>query len=429
MLWMIRNFAEAREALRVFYNQSGSNTYTLDRMRALMAYLGNLQDRLKIVHVAGTSGKTSTAYYVSALLEASGANVGLTVGPHIDAVNERVQINHTPLPEHEFCSALDDFLGVVAASDIKPSYFELLVAFAFWQFALREVDYAVVEVGLGGLLDGTNVISREDKVCVITDIGLDHTNILGNTLGEIAAQKAGIIHAYNHVFMYEQPDEVMDVVAAACKRENAMLHKLTPGKQESASAHLPLFQQRNFYLAEQAAQYVLDRDGHPKLKPSQIKHAAEVHIPGRMEVYHTHGKTIILDGAHNEQKMAAFAQSVHAAFPGQPIATLAAFVGTKTERWQAPLSILSAMAEHIIVTSFEVESGKLTSKEAVDPKELHDYLQSGKVSLEPDLTAACRELLARPEPLLLITGSLYMLHDAREQILRQQTTKSTIAKY
>lgn len=426
---MIRNFAEAREALRVFYNQPGSNTYTLDRMRALMTYLGNPQDRLKVVHVAGTSGKTSTAYYVSALLEASGANVGLTVGPHIDAMNERVQINHTPLPEREFCGALDDFLRIVVQSDINPSYFELLVAFAFWQFAVREVDYAVVEVGLGGLLDGTNVISREDKVCIITDIGLDHTNILGNTIGKIAAQKAGIIYAHNHVFMYVQPDEVMDVVKKACKQEEATLHSFTPGVQEAATAYLPLFQQRNFYLAEQAVQYVLNRDGAPELKLSQIKHAVEVHIPGRMEVYHAHGKTIILDGAHNEQKMAALSQSVYAAFPGQPIAVLVAFVGAKTERWQAPLDILATMAEHIIVTSFEVESGKLTSKEAVDPHQLRDYLASGKVTIESSLTAACRELLARPEPLLLVTGSLYMLHDAREQLLLEHAAEATTAKY
>jgi len=426
---MIRNFTEAREALRVFYNQPGSNTYTLDRMRALMAYLGNPQDRLKVVHVAGTSGKTSTAYYAAALLEAAGANVGLTVGPHIDAMNERVQINHTPLPEREFCSALADFLDMVAASGIHPSYFELLIAFAFWQFALREVDYAVVEVGLGGLLDGTNVISREDKVCIIADIGLDHMNILGDTIAKIAAQKAGIVHVHNSVFMYTQSDEVMDAVEAACRRERAVLYKLSPSAYEPAAAHLPLFQQRNFYLAERAVRYVLERDGFPKLKLPQIKRATEVRIPGRMEVYHAHGKTIILDGAHNEQKMAAFAQSVHAAFPSQSIAALAAFVGTKTERWQVPLSILAAMAEHIIVTSFEVESGKLTSKEAVDPKELHDYLQSGKVSLEPDLTAACRELLKCPEPLLLVTGSLYMLHDAREQLLHKHAAESVTAKY
>ena len=426
---MIGNFTEARKALRVFYNQPGSNTYTLDRMRALMTYLGNPQNRLKIVHVAGTSGKTSTAYYVSALLEASGANVGLTVGPHIDAVNERVQINHMPLPEREFCSALDEFLDIVAVSGIKPSYFELLVAFAFWQFAIRDVDYAVVEVGLGGLLDGTNVISREDKVCVITDIGLDHTNILGDTIGKIAAQKAGIIHARNHVFMYAQPDEVMDAVQVACKRKTATLHILLPDAHEPAAAHLPLFQQRNFYLAEQAAQYVLDRDGTAELELAQIKQAVEVYIPGRMEVYHVYGKTVILDGAHNEQKMAAFVQSVHAAFPGQPIAALAAFVGTKTERWQAPLSILGAMAGHIILTSFEVESGKLTSKEAVDPHALRDYLQSGKVTLEPNLTTACNKLLARPEPLLLVTGSLYMLHDARKQLLQKQVTRPTIARY
>src|SRR5258708_3925929 len=111
---LIQNFEEARVALRRFYNVPGSNTYTLDRMRSLVEYLGNPQEKLKIVHVAGTSGKSSTAYYASALLGAGGSKVGLTVSPHVVELNERVQINHVSLPESEFCAALGEFMDIVA---------------------------------------------------------------------------------------------------------------------------------------------------------------------------------------------------------------------------------------------------------------------------------------------------------------------------
>lgn len=411
---MIRNFAEVQEALRQYYNQPGSNTYTLDRIKELMTYLGNPQETLRIVHVAGTSGKTSTAYYVSSLLEQSGATVGLTVSPHVNEVNERVQINHAPLPETEFCKTLDAFLDIVRESGITPSYFELMVAFAFWQFARIGVDYAVVEVGLGGLLDGTNVITREDKVCVITDIGLDHTHILGNTITEIATQKAGIIHRSNHVFMLQQSVDAMKVVAAKCEQETAQLHVIEPW-QASAPDALPLYQQRNFSLAHQAANYVLARDGAVPLTPEQIQAAATVYIPGRMEIHHIKGKIVIFDGAHNPQKMAAFISSVRDVFPDKDVAALIAFVHATADRWQPSLDFLARTCNHFVVSSFGVEQDH-GLKQSVQVNEITAYLRSKHlVTLvaEPNLRKACESLLAQPEPVLLVTGSLYLLSSAR----------------
>jgi dihydrofolate synthase / folylpolyglutamate synthase len=411
---MIRNFIEAQEALRQFYNQPGSNTYTLDRIRTLMAYLGNPQDTLRIVHVAGTSGKTSTAYYTSALLEASGATVGLTVSPHVDEMNERVQINHAPLPESVFCRALDEFIGIIHGSGITPSYFELLVAFAFWQFARFGVDYAVVEVGLGGLLDGTNVISREDKVCIITDIGLDHTNVLGKTIREIATQKAGIIHQDNQVFMHMQPTEVMEVVHEVCRREDAELHVASMLETVQGSA-LPLFQQRNLSLAAQAVRYVLRRDGAAALTAQQIKTAAGVYIPGRMEQYHLNGKTIIFDGAHNAQKMTALVESVRAEYPNKDVAAMVSFVKADSSRWEPTLDKLTELSKHLVITSFVMEQDT-SIKESVPVIELASYVrdkQIATITVEPELKKACEALLSQPEEILLVTGSLYMLSNAR----------------
>lgn len=413
---MIRNLAEATEALKRFYNQPGSNTYTLDRMRELMAYLDNPQNHLKIVHVAGTSGKTSTVYYVSALLEASGATVGLTVSPHVNEVNERVQINHTPLPEPVFCRALDEFLSVVERSGVKPSYFECLVAFAFWQFKRMGVDYAVIEVGLGGLVDGTNVVSREDKVCIITDIGFDHTHILGNTLSEIATQKAGIILPGNHVFMHQQPTEVMSVVHAMCRKQNAELEVIGAGQARAATT-LPLFQQRNFVIAEQAVQYVLRRDGAKPLSEAQAQTAATTFVPGRMETHQLHGKTVIFDGAHNAQKMSALVESVKEMYPDREVAALVSFVRGASERWQQTLNTLEPLCKHFVISTFDDAQDSI--KQSVPVDEIAAYLrdkQTVTLVIEPDLKQACEALLAQPEPILLITGSLYLLSNARREM-------------
>jgi len=199
---------------------------SLDYIRSLLDYLGNPQERLRIIHIAGTSGKTSTAYYAAALLTAAGKKAGLTVSPHVDLLNERVQINMTPLPEALFVREMNEFMACVEQGGFTPTYFELLYAFAFWEFARQQVEYAVIETGVGGLLDNTNVVTRSDKVCVLTDIGFDHTSLLGTTLPEIARQKAGIIQLHNAVFCWRQSAEVLAVFRAVTRQKQADLHIL-----------------------------------------------------------------------------------------------------------------------------------------------------------------------------------------------------------
>lgn len=409
----LHTFYEATMALRRFYNAPGSNTYTLERMQQLMRYLGDPQNDLRIIHVAGTSGKTSTAYYAAALLKAVGLKVGLTVSPHVDQVNERVQIGLAPLPEAEFCGQLTAFLALVTRSGILPSYFETLIAFAYWQFQRRQVDYAVVEVGLGGLLDGTNVVERPDKICIITDIGLDHTAILGSSLPAIAQQKAGIIRPGNEVFMYEQAAGIMDAVAACCCRQTARLH-VAEAPAISRTSLLPLFQQRNFQLANQAVEYGLRRDTQAGLTVEQRRQAAKAYVPGRMELLHLPGKTVILDGAHNEQKMEALLASVQARFPNQELAALVASVEGQDERWQRLFDVLMPAARHLMLTAFALEQD--TPKLSVAPDRLAGYLRGQgyhTYAVEPNLQTALPALLNRPEPVLVVTGSLYLLHCIR----------------
>jgi dihydrofolate synthase / folylpolyglutamate synthase len=242
---------------------SGDNM-TLDRMWPLLEALNNPQDKLKVIHVAGTSGKTSTSYYIAQQLIKSGKKIGLTVSPHVDKITERVQINGKPVSDKRFCKDLGIFLDLVSKSGVSPSYFELLIAFVYWVFDKEAVDYAVIETGMGGLLDGTNVAQREDKVCVITDIGFDHMHILGNTLSEIAQQKAGIIHNNNSVYAYDQNTEIDNTIRTRSQEMSAHLKTFNftelEGLKTEVVAALPDFQKRNWLLAEEVTKSIANRD-------------------------------------------------------------------------------------------------------------------------------------------------------------------------
>jgi dihydrofolate synthase/folylpolyglutamate synthase len=409
----IRSFEQAQTALRKFYGKHAEGPYTLDRMRALLRCLDNPQDKLRIVHVAGTSGKTSTSYFTASLLAQSGAKVGLTVSPHVDALNERVQINCVPLGEETFCGELTEFLRLVEASGILPSYFEFMIAFAFWEFVRQKVDYAVVEVGLGGRLDGTNVVSRIDKVCVITDIGLDHTEVLGDTLEAIAAQKAGIIQPGNHVFVYEQEPEIDEVIKQAAEDMRAELHHISTNHYDAPET-LPLFQQRNFNLALQTVRYVLQSHSRPAITPEHAKIAAEVYIPARMEILQVGDKTVIVDGSHNAQKLHTLFTAIGERYSNEPVAALVGFVQGDNYRLHQSLQILTDNCEHLIVTSFDSDKDQPKRSVASDQVIIQCHeLGYNDIEAVVDPRLALEALKARPEKILLVAGSFYLLNHVR----------------
>lgn len=414
----INTFAEAQDALRPLY-QNTRTLYNLDTMQALMAFLNNPQNKLHIIHIAGTSGKTSTAYYTAALLRAQGLSVGLTVSPHVDTINERLQINGQLLPEAEYCALLSEFMDLIAGCNVTPSYFELLTALSYWEFARRGLDYAVIEVGMGGEMDATNIIARADKVCVITDIGLDHTEILGDTLGKIAWFKAGIITPQNQVFMYKQSDEVMEVVQAALTANQARLHAYAPTIGVMRE-DLPLFQQRNLGLAVQVVNYVNERDGRKTLSGQHIDAACNTIVPARLERFQINGKTVIIDGSHNQQKMQTLLASINKLYPGQAIAVLASFVDGSEQRWQDAITELTGVASQIIFTSFHSE--KDMPKTSADPARFVTHcLELGYEAcrVEPDPAQAFDLLQTCPEPILLVTGSFYLLNHIRPLMVEQ----------
>lgn len=419
---LIRTFDDIEEALAAYVPLSSQiigRNITLERMRPLMEALGNPQQRLKIIHIAGTSGKTSTAYYITSLLNRAGLKTGLTVSPHVDSVAERIQINLQPLSETEFAGALSEFLGILKKTGIEPTYFELLVGLAYWYFEKRKVDYAVIETGMGGLQDGTNIADNPDKVCVITDIGLDHMHVLGNTVPEIARQKAGIIYEHNQVLMNRQPAEVMEVFEDWVEKHSAELAVIDEAAQEGFTGNhtfqtLPEFQRRNWTLAYQAFLYLRKRDGLPELSPKEIYASMLAHVPGRMDEVKFGGKTIIMDGAHNEQKTEALISSFEGLYPNLKVPVLLSLKEGK--EFQAVLPKLISVASELIITEFEGRQDlPVRSIAAIQLEKAAKQAGFEHVTSEPDQERAFKLFLSKINSVGLITGSFYLLGQLRDK--------------
>lgn len=421
----LRSFADAEAALQpyipVVKQLTGKDT-TLLRMKALMDYLGNPEQRLNVIHVAGTSGKTSTAYYIAGLLMASGNKVGLTVSPHIDVISERLQVNLQPLVEKEFCEALSEFLAIVDI--VKPvlTYFELIIAMAYWYFDKIGVDYAVIETGMGGRFDASNVCDNRDKICILTDIGFDHTNILGDTLFEISMQKAGIMHEGNWAVTFEQNKIAIDTFQAYAKDVGAcldILHEKESTKtftENTTFMTLPGFQKRNWGLAYNVYQYVTKRDRLTGLNAQQLETSMRIKIPGRMDLYELEGKQIIMDGAHNEQKMKSFVDSFRAAYPGKKVPVL---VGMKNgKEYTTVLDLLLPISSRLIATSFDINQDLQSLP--IEPRIIVEQARKcgfTDVVEEPDTAKAFNMLRNTPSDIAVVTGSFYLLANVRRLML------------
>jgi dihydrofolate synthase/folylpolyglutamate synthase len=397
---------------------TGGNT-TLARIEPLMTLLGNPERKLRIIHVAGTSGKTSTSYFIAGMLRAADCKIGLTVSPHVDKISERVQINGSPISDKEFCAELTIFLDIVRQAAEPPSSFELLYAFSLWVFERQKVDYAVIETGMGGLHDATNVAVRPDKVCVITDIGYDHMHVLGHTLPEIALQKIGIMHPGNVGLTYQQSPEIMNVFKDYASEQSAdlvVVHEDTERVNYGSSlATLPLYQQRNWLLAHRVYEYVANRDNLPHISSESLTATQSIKVPARMEIVKIGGKQIIMDGAHNEQKMTAFVASFQHQFPGVRPAVLIALKTGK--EFEAVSPLLAELAATIIVTTFNTSQD--LPAQSMDPLVLAQALRdagAGSVQVIPDQRQAYESLMLMPSNIVIITGSFYLLSQLRSEL-------------
>lgn len=390
------------------------HNYKLERMGQLMERLGNPQNAYKVVHVAGTSGKTSTAYFMQGLLQNAGQKTGLTVSPHIQSITERIQIDGQPISDEAFIGYLNTLLQKLEGTNLQPTYFELLMALAYLVFREEKVEYAVIETGLGGLLDATNVVTRAHKLCVITDIGLDHTDVLGKTVGEIAKQKAGIVQPGNVVVVQHQDAAVEEIITTEAKQRGASGVKLVD--TSTRQKNLPLFQQRNWAVAVTAYAHLAVRDTLLAIDQLPLSDIATHHPPGRMEIFKVGNKTIILDGAHNPQKLHALVASLQAK-GYTTMDVLVSFVDGKQDLLSASLQELQPVTHNLVVTDFSVlrDMGK-TASSAETIMGVAQNLGFA-VTQTTDPRQALRQLLDSPAQTVLVTGSLYLVAQLRGSLL------------
>ncbi len=275
----------------------------LDRMRRFAETLGNPQDAVPCIHISGTNGKGSVAAMVESILRTAGWRTGLYTSPHLVRLGERVQVDRHPLSETEIASYVEEMSPRVAeAGEEPPSYFEFMTAMAFVHFARRHCDVSCLEVGLGGRLDATNIVTPE--VSVITSIGLDHCDVLGDTLEDIATEKAGIIKPGRPVVLGRLPDAARQtIVEIARSRESPVFCVVEEfGADETRYPRTSLagtYQRWNAATAALVARVLPERW---KIDTTAIEHGlADVRWPARWQEFIVGRRRVILDTSHNSE--------------------------------------------------------------------------------------------------------------------------------
>ncbi|MCP3013785.1 bifunctional folylpolyglutamate synthase/dihydrofolate synthase [Nocardiopsis dassonvillei] len=412
----------------------------LDRVRTLLDLLGDPHRSFRAIHVTGTNGKTSTARMIDALMRGRGLRVGRYTSPHLRTVRERIVIDGEPVSQERFVAAYDDIRPYVemadSMNDAPLSFFEILTVMAYAVFADAPVDVAVVEVGMGGRWDATNVIDGD--VAVVTPIGIDHTEYLPDTVEGIAEEKAGIIKPDSVVVLAQQPLPAAEAlvrnaaeVGARVAREGLEFgvtsREIAVGGQQIAvkgltgnyeNLFLPLFgahQAGNAAVALAAVEaFASSGDDAGGLDPAIVAEAlAGVDSPGRMEVVRT-SPTIIADAAHNPAGMTATAAAVEEAFTFSRLVGVVAIMADKDV--EGILEPLEPLLDEIVVT-------RNSSPRSLEPERLSNVAQhifgEERVHVEPRLDDAIDRAVGLAEEGgefggtgVLVTGSVVTAGDA-----------------
>ena len=306
----------------------------LDRTRELLGKLNDPQKELKFIHIAGTNGKGSTAAMLSSILEEAGYRVGLYTSPFINRFNERMQVNHQPIPDEELAALTEYVRPHADAMADSPTEFELITALAMVWFARQKCDIVVLEVGMGGELDSTNIIDVPEAA-VIAAMGMDHVKELGPTMADIARAKAGIIKEGGRVVSYGGNPEADEVIAAVCRARNASLRQpdfsaIVPGdfglEGQTFSykgwrvLRIPLvgaYQMNNAAVVLETVE-VLRQRGWSVSDEAVRQGLADTRWPARFEVLRR-DPVFIVDGGHNPHGIRATAESLSRLFPGRKI--------------------------------------------------------------------------------------------------------------
>ena len=405
-------------------SESIPRKHGLYRMEAILEALGNPEFGLKSIHIAGTNGKGSTAAMITAFAKAHGLRVGTFTSPHMDSIRERIQLDGVPLGEEPFWQAAS-VIKEVESRLLEEwgafNYFEILTAMMFVVFQQEAVDLAIIEVGIGGLLDNTNV--GHPLVSVITTIGLDHQDLLGSTLEEITAQKAGIIKAGQQVVVGPVTRECMDVIRSTASKQGATVQAFGEGfslvedSYQDIELTIPLeqlalngtFQKENATVAIRAFRAWMEATGRSVQAEFIEASLPVVSWPGRMEVLQD-TPLVIIDGAHNLPAIERLVQNMTARVGKKQ--TLLFSVLTRKDSQQMLLRLQEALPEvNIILTSFHPSRGMSIARSDVEA-----YLDSRKISYEESFEDVIDRFASSTDDKseLWVTGSLYFIAEVRQ---------------
>ncbi len=393
-------------------------SFGIDRMRAFAATLGHPERAVPVLHVAGTNGKGSVVAMLAAILRAAGRRAGMYTSPHLVRLGERVQVDGVPLSEAEIMAYVAELEPKAAELELvmpgeAPSFFEFMTAMAFLQFARRRCDAAVIEVGLGGRLDATNIVMPE--VSVITSIGLDHCELLGDTVEKIAAEKAGIIKPGVPVVMGRLPAGAESVVRAIAAERGAPLRSVREEFGEDVSRYPRAalegdYQRFNAATATLAARVVAGRFG---ISEAHIAAGlADVAWPGRWQRSRlADGRLIVLDASHNPEG-AEVLEGLLGRLVAQTGRAPVVVTGVLGVARAKPL--LETVARHAreihLARPQQSRASSFEELEALVPREF--FARGGRMArgaVETLFPSAGVCAAGGPDDVIVVTGSIYLL--------------------
>lgn len=398
----------------------------LGRMRALLRALGDPQRGRKFVHVAGTNGKGSTCACIASVLRAAGYRVGLNTSPYLMTFHERIQVNGALISDEELASLAEEIRPAAEAMTEHPTEFELITAIALLHFCRKDCDISVLEVGLGGALDASNVIDVPEAA-VLTAMGMDHVALLGPAQADVAAAKAGIIKPGGDVVSYGECPEADGVFRRACKERGAVLtevdfSRLRPrsfgldGSQFDfapyGNLYLPLtgaYQLKNAATAITALE-VLRKKGWRVSEEALRRGLAQVRWPGRFEVLRR-DPVFLLDGAHNAHGMTAAAESLGALFPRRKIVFVLGLLADKDV--SAMLDALAPLAKQVF--TLQPDSPRAMEAEALTSLLAERGVPARACGTAEEGVRSAMEAAGR-SGIVCALGSLYLSGDIRRAV-------------
>ncbi len=407
------------EALAYLENYTWSKTRLgLGRTRELTAKLGDPQKKLRFVHVAGSNGKGSTCAMTASILQAAGYKTGLYISPYIQTFCERIQINGENIPEHRLAEVTEKLREAAETMEDHPSWFEMVTAVAFQYYLEENCDIVVLEVGMGGEFDSTNVIDAPE-VAVLTNIGLEHTEYLGNTIEEIARTKSGIIKPGCRVVSYDNVPEVKAIISEVAKENGAPLVFADPSgirlvsrdldgqvfDWEGKTYRLPLHGEHQLKNASVVMEIVreLREQGWDISDEAVRRGLAEVKWPARFQIL-SRDPLFILDGGHNPQCAEAMTESLDALLPGQKVDFLLGILADKDYTQMIDILGPYAASFHCIAPENERALGVEALADTIRARGFETYAYN-------DLDEAIRAVLSSAEvnrrPSVCF-GSLYL---------------------